>query len=134
MIITILTFVLLVICIVLIYLDNEYWYTEWVMAIGVILGFLSLITLIATITQILIVQIPRSVNYEITQYERTQLIAEYEKGNEYAYDSIIEFDKQLLSIKKWANNPFTSWFYNQRIANEVDFILYEDVDFEIGGN
>jgi len=134
MIIAILTFVLLVICIVLIYLDNEYWDTEWVMAIGVILGFLSLITLIAIITQILIVQIPRSVNYEITQYERTQLIEQYEQGNQYAYDSIIEFDKQLLSIKKWANNPFTNWFYNQRIANEVDFILYEDVDFEIGGN
>lgn len=134
MIIAILTFVLLVICIVLIYLDNEYWDTEWVMAIGVILGFLSLITLITTITQILIVQIPRNLDYELTQYERTQLIEQYEQGNQYAYDSIIEFDKQLLSIKKWANNPFTNWFYNQRIANEVDFILYEDVDFEIGGN
>lgn len=134
MIITILTFVLLVICIVLIYLDNEYWDTEWVASIGAILGFISLITLVATITKILIVQIPRNLDYERTQYERTQLIVEYEKGNEYAYDSIIEFDKQLLSIKKWANNPFTNWFYNQKIANEVDFILYEDVDFEIGGN
>jgi len=134
MILTIGFTLLLIVSITMIELNFEYWEFEVIEILSYLFAIFSLIAILSCYTLILIVQIPRSVNYEITQYERTQLIAEYEKGNEYAYDSIIEFDKQLLSIKKWANNPFTSWFYNQRIANEVDFILYEDYDFEIGGN
>jgi hypothetical protein len=134
MILTILFLVLLIICIVVLWCSQKYGHSEVVDFIGGFFGILSFIAVIFVLATILSVQIYKNIDYEQAQYERTQLIAEYEKGNEYAYDSIIGFDKQLLSIKKWANNPFTNWFYNQRIANEVDFILYEDYDFEIGGN
>ena len=134
MILTILFSVLLIISIVILWLNEAFWDFDFVMIIEGILGILSFIATVVILVSILTVQTHKDLNYEQFQYERTQLIEQYEQGNQYAYDSIIEFDKQLLSIKKWANNPFTNWFYNQRIANEVDFILYEDVDFEIGGN
>ena len=132
MILTILFLVLLIISIVILWLND--WYNDVVTFVGIFLGILSFIAIVVILVLILTVQTHKDLNYEQFQYERTQLIEQYEQGNQYAYDSIIEFDKQLLSIKKWANNPFTNWFYNQRIANEVDFILYEDVDFEIGGD
>lgn len=134
MILTILFLVLLIISIVILWLNEAFWDFDFVMIIEGILGILSFIAIVVILVLILTVQTHKDLDYEQFQYERTQLIEQYEQENQYAYDSIIEFDKQLLSIKKWANNPFTNWFYNQRIANEVDFILYEDVDFEVGGN
>lgn len=134
MILTISFVALLVVSIVVLWLNNEYWDSEIALFLGIFFGIISFVGILVALVQILMVQIPKDVDYEQTQYERTQLIEQYEQGNQYAYDSIIEFDKQLLSIKKWANNPFTSWFYNQRIAKDVDFILYDDYDFELGGN
>lgn len=134
MILTISFVVLLVVSIVVLWLNGEYWDSETAVFLGGFFGIISFLGILVTLIQILVVQIPKDVDYKRTQYERTQLIEQYEQGNQYAYDSIIEFDKRLLSIKKWANNPFTSWFYNQRIANDVDFILYDDYDFELGGN
>lgn len=134
MILTISFVVLLVVSIVVLWLNDEYWDSDIALFLGVFLGFFSFVGTLVTLVQISVVQIPKDVDYKRTQYERTQLIEQYEQGNQYAYDSIIEFDKRLLSIKKWANNPFTNWFYNQRIANDVDFISYDDYDFELGGN
>ena len=42
-------------------------------------------------------------------------------GNEMLYNDIVEFNNNLRGVKKWANNPWTSWFNNQDIAT-IDYI------------
>jgi hypothetical protein len=49
-------------------------------------------------------------------------------GNELLYRDVIEFNNELRSVKRWANNPWTSWFNNQKIAKNIDYI-----DYRIGG-
>lgn len=45
-------------------------------------------------------------------------------GNELLYNDIIGFNNALRSTKYWANNPWTSWFNNDKIA-QLDYIEYE---------
>ena len=42
-------------------------------------------------------------------------------GNEMLYNDIVEFNNELRREKKWANNPWTNWFYNKNIAS-LDYI------------
>lgn len=48
-------------------------------------------------------------------------------GNELLYDDIIAFNNDLRKIKCWSNNPWTSWFWNDKIA-QLDYIEYEFVE------
>ena len=45
-------------------------------------------------------------------------------GNEMLYNDIVEFNNALRSEKKWANNPWTSWFNNQDIAS-LDYVEWD---------
>ena len=45
-------------------------------------------------------------------------------GNELLYKDVTTFNNDLRSIKYWANNPWTSWFNNEKIA-QLDYIEYE---------
>ena len=45
-------------------------------------------------------------------------------GNEMLYNDITEFNNELRSTKYWANNPWTSWFNNEKVA-QLDYIEYE---------
>ena len=47
-------------------------------------------------------------------------------GNEMLYNDIVEFNNELRSEKKWANNPWTNWFNNQDIAS-IDYIELDDI-------
>ena len=46
-------------------------------------------------------------------------------GNEMLYNDVVEFNNELRSTKKWANNPWTNWFNNQDIAT-IDYIEFND--------
>ena len=46
-------------------------------------------------------------------------------GNEMLYSDIVNFNNKLRSQKKWANNPWTNWFNNKKIA-ELDYIELSD--------
>ena len=35
---------------------------------------------------------------------------------------IAEWNKDAYSYKHWANNPWTSWFYSKRVADELKMI------------
>ena len=48
-------------------------------------------------------------------------------GNELLYSEILEFNNDLRSIKKWANNPWTNWFNYQKIANNIDYIKFKRI-------
>lgn len=66
-------------------------------------------------------------NYQNTLHEKEMLeyriehMEENITGNEMLYNDIVEFNNELRSTKKWANNPWTSWFNNQDIAS-IDYI------------
>lgn len=48
-------------------------------------------------------------------------------GNELLYTQIVEFNNSLRKTKKWSSNPWTSWFYNAKIA-ELDYIEIKEVN------
>lgn len=57
---------------------------------------------------------------EVIEY-RLDHIEENIIGNEMLYNDIVEFNNMLRSQKKWANNPWTNWFNNEKIA-ALDYI------------
>lgn len=61
---------------------------------------------------------------EMIEY-RLDHISENITGNEMLYNDIVEFNNKLRSQKKWANNPWTSWFNNKKIA-ALDYIELDD--------
>ena len=70
-------------------------------------------------------------NYQNTLHEREVIeyrldhISENITGNEMLYNDIVEFNNMLRSQKKWANNPWTSWFNNKKIA-ALDYIKFDE--------
>ena len=52
---------------------------------------------------------------EVIEY-RLDHMEENIVGNEMLYNDIVEFNNMLRSQKKWANNLWTNWFNNEKIA------------------
>ena len=73
--------------------------------------------------------INRDVKYQNALYEKEMLeyridnMSENIVGNEMLYNDIVEFNNELRSTKKWANNPWTNWFHNPDIAT-IDYIEF----------
>lgn len=71
--------------------------------------------------------ITKDVEYEKTVYEREVLEYrldrkdETENGNEFLFSEITEFNNKLRAAKKWALNPWTNWFNNEKVAT-IDYI------------
>ena len=56
--------------------------------------------------------------------ERQELISsEYEDVSKSdVIKDIAEWNKEAYSYKHWANNPWTSWFYSKKIADNMKMI------------
>lgn len=56
--------------------------------------------------------------------ERKELISsEYEDVSKSdVIKDIAEWNKEVYSYKHWANNPWTSWFYSKKIADNMKMI------------
>ena len=56
--------------------------------------------------------------------ERQEIVeSEYEDVSKSdVIKDIAEWNKKVYSTKHWANNPWTSWFYSKRIADELEMI------------
>lgn len=86
-------------------------------------GFISIIAMAC----IAIVQIDKDIDYQNYMYEKEMLEYRIENmednvvGNEMIYDDVVEFNNELRGIKKYANSPFTNWFFNERVA-AIDYI------------
>ena len=135
MIITLITVVLLAVGITL-YIEKkkiEDYYTRNVIdslafaltAVGTIMAFFVFGILIGNIST-------QEVNYQNALYKKEMLEYRSEHmednitGNEMLYNDIVEFNNELRSTKKWADNPWTSWFNNQDIAT-IDYIELDDM-------
>lgn len=83
----------------------------------------------------------RSIDYEQAVYEKEVLEYRLDQikqgnsvtGNELVYNDVVEFNNELRSIKKWANNPWTSWFNNDLIADNIDYIEIPNMTTNSGG-
>lgn len=95
--------------------------------IGVILTVVGLILGILCTIAIIDVNANKDIYYQNTLYEKDMLEYRIDNmednivGNEMLYNDIVEFNNELRSVKKWAYNPFTNWFYVKEIA-EIDYV------------
>ena len=64
-----------------------------------------------------------SIEYE-SLCERYEIItSEYEDVSKSdVIKDIAEWNKMVYSTKHWANNPWTSWFYSKRVADDMKMI------------
>lgn len=105
-------------------------YSDLAFGFGITLAIIALFSALFVIVGIIDVQVNGDIQYQNKLYEREMLeyriehIEENITGNEMLYNDIVEFNNELRSTKKWANNPWTNWFYNQDIAT-IDYIEIE---------
>lgn len=95
--------------------------------IGLILTVVGLILGILRTIAIIDVNVNKDIYYQNTLYEKEMLEYRIDNmednivGNEMLYNDIVEFNNELRSVKKWAYNPFTNWFYVKEIA-AIDYV------------
>ena len=135
MLITIGFGLLLVIGIVVFYGFYDYYYdNDFVGFIGIMFAIVGLIGLVTSGLVALMVKVNLDLDYEkmlnernLIEYRLEQIEESGESGS-YAeiqlYHDIIEYNKVVLTQKKWANNIWTNWFYNRKVA-ELELITVE---------
>lgn len=103
---------------------------------GIVYGIGLLFTvgggLIAFIMAICIIYAHVGVNAQIEENrieyealcERYEIVeSEYEDVSKSdVIKDIAEWNKDVYSYKHWANNPWTSWFYSKRVADDMKMI------------
>lgn len=102
----------------------------WV-GISVLSMVISGIAMIFCIAFIIDANAGKEIAYQNALYEKEVIeyrIDNMDKnivGNELLYNDIVEFNNALRRVKQWANNPWTTWFVNGKIAdiNYIDFKL-----------
>lgn len=129
MIITLITIGLLVAGIILFIVYNNTNCGEWIfgasifsIVASVIIGFFVAVIIIDTHAGSYIKYQNKLYEKKVLEY-RINNMEDNIVGNEMIYNDIVEFNNELRSIKKWANNPWTNWFYNKDIAT-IDYIEF----------
>ena len=102
-------------------------YEDWAFGVALALTLIAAFASIFVVVGIISVQVNKDINYQNTLYKKEVLEYRIDNmkdnivGNEMLYNDIVEFNNELRSVKEWANNPWTNWFYNQDIA-DIDYI------------
>lgn len=98
--------------------------------ISLVIGAFTLITTSSAIS----VKVDEEIEFEKTLYTKEALEQRLEQsenlsnGNEMLYSEITEFNNDLREIKYWSQNPWIGYKYNQRIAQEIDYIVIPGMD------
>lgn len=120
---------LLVVGIVLLFLDYNFLDTFFLDKLGSVLMLIGLIFSLILGTVAIVVQSRENLDYENAMYQKEVIEYRIEHkdenitGNERLYDDIVSFNNNLRSTKKWANNIWTSWLFNDKIA-DIDYIEF----------
>lgn len=117
--------------------SSPVWLNVFVFVLLVVAIFASVFSLLAIISN----KVSETAEYEAMLYEHQMLEARlrqvndapYAVGNEYLYNDIVKFNNNLRDIKRWANNQWTSWFYNSMISDNINFIEVPILNIS-GGN
>ena len=128
MIITLILIVLFLFCWALYVKADGYFDEETFPLVGMfVIGTLLTISLAV----VLIVRITRDVEYEKMLNEREIIeyrleLIEQDELDTYAeiqlYSDIVSYNRRIIDAQRWASNPWTSWFFNQKIA-DMDIII-----------
>ena len=129
MIITLIAVLLLVVGIAIVAIENNtnFDIPGGVVATGVVALILGAAATLISMCMVIGTYVNYDVDYQNKIYEKDMLeyridhIEDDITGNELIYNDIVEFNNSLRSTKKWANNPWTSWFHNQDIA-AIDYV------------
>ena len=134
MLITIIIVAIFIVCLIIVIATaHKYKYDNLNMmgAIGIVVfGIGSVMIAACVISNYLTVEI----NYENTLYAkqvleyRLETKSENLTGNELLYSEIVEFNNELRKVKRYANSPWTSWFYNPKIA-AMDYIEIPEMTY-----
>ena len=117
----------LVIGIALLVLYNEWWDAPELFEIAGL--FATIVGVVATVITVIMVILNfalTDIGYQDAVAERQMLEYRIEHcenlvGNELIYSDIVGFNEGLRHTKRFANSPWTNWFYNKKIA-EMDYI------------
>ena len=101
--------------------------------IPVVLSVVAFICLICCIVGIICVHAVENKNIEMNNIEYESLCNRLEIVNSDYEDmsksdvikDVSEWNKMVLEKKYWSKNPWTSWFFSQKVVNELKYIDYK---------
>lgn len=111
----------------LIYSEYNSFCSSWVLGTGIVSTVMGTFGIVLASVCLILAQGNKDIDYQNTLYEkevleyRLECLEENNVGNELLYNDIVEFNNNLRNVKKWANNPWVNWFYNQDIAT-IDYV------------
>lgn len=92
--------------------------------IPVVLSVVGFICLICCIIGIICAHVGENKNIEINNIEYESLCNRLEIVNS-DYEDVSEWNKMVLEKKYWSKNPWTSWFFSQKVVDELKYIDYK---------
>ena len=101
--------------------------------IPVLLSVISFIFLIGCIIPIICAHVGENKNIEMNNIEYESLCQRLEIVNSEYEDmsksdvikDVSEWNKMVLEKKYWSKNPWTSWFFSQKVVDELKYIDYK---------
>ena len=104
--------------------------------IPVVLSVVWFICLICCIFGIIFAHVGKNKNIEMNNIEYESLCQRLEIINSDYEDmsksdvikDVSEWNKMVLEKKYWAKNPWTSWFFSQKVVDDLKYIEYKQED------
>lgn len=101
--------------------------------IPVLISVISFIFLICCVIGIICAHVGENKNIEMNNIEYESLCNRLEIVNSDYEDmsksdvikDVSEWNKMVLEKKYWSKNPWTSWFFSQKVVNELKYIEYK---------
>ena len=101
--------------------------------IPVLISVISFIFLICCVIGIICAHVGENKNIEMNNIEYESLCQRLEIVNSEYEDmsksdvikDVSEWNKMVLDKKYWSKNPWTSWFFSQKVVNELKYIDYK---------
>ena len=98
-----------------------------------IISMIGFICLICCIVGIICAHVGENKNIEMNNIEYESLCQRLEIVNSEYEDmsksdvikDVSEWNKMVLEKKYWSKNPWTSWFFSQKVVNELKYIDYK---------
>lgn len=133
MLITIISIIIFVVGICFLIMGLKIFF-DCLVFVGVVMSFIGMLGTLISVILICLVQPTKQTDYEQMLYKKEVLEYRVEHqednivGNELLYQEIVEFNNQLRTNKRFANNIWINWFVNDLVAT------IEYVDYKKGGN
>lgn len=131
MIITLIALICLIVGIILFVIDDKFAITyDLPSMFGLYLSEFSIVILLFCGAMILGMNACKDIDYQNMLDERELIEYRIEDkdrdfiGDGKLYNDIVDFNNSLRKVKEGVNNPWTNWFYNDKIAT-IDYIEME---------